>query len=413
MPHDDVSDWTRLCEGMLREAPEVAARVTQKLTALNAEHPVDPLLGADVVLQIEEILKVPWDPASAVAAVTTPLGRRRLRAMYERAVARGVPVQNVLRGLRIGLEEGISSADEVADREGLPGPVRQAMAHRLLGWSDLAMEVAAHQHEASQAPQPTRMTKFARVLGALRGGAHMTEQQWAVAEAAGHRRTETYWPVVVAAPREPERVRRIFDQLVEANALAALVDGEILGLFARVPERLPERSPGAALGIVVGVGDQVSVDAATHGFELAERARRVGAAIDAEGVYVFRELGALPAVVQDDDVGAALETSYVEPCLSVVGGEDVLGTVTAYLVAGGSAARAASALGVHENTVRHRLGRFRELTGGDLQDPQRRSEVWWALARRELRERWDGSESRSGLISAVLARSAAARPTAS
>ena len=43
--------------------------------------------------------------------------------------------------------------------------------------------------------------------------------------------------------------------------------------------------------------------------------------------------------------------------------------VRAWFAAGRSIPRAAEALHVHVNTVRHRLGRFGELTGANLDDP--------------------------------------------
>jgi DNA-binding PucR family transcriptional regulator len=41
-------------------------------------------------------------------------------------------------------------------------------------------------------------------------------------------------------------------------------------------------------------------------------------------------------------------------------------------------------LGVHVNTVRHRLNRFEEATGRSLHETEAIVEVWWALQRQQL-----------------------------
>jgi hypothetical protein len=39
---------------------------------------------------------------------------------------------------------------------------------------------------------------------------------------------------------------------------------------------------------------------------------------------------------------------------------------------------------VHPNTVRHRLERFKEITGRSLRETETLVELWWALQRRRL-----------------------------
>ena len=44
----------------------------------------------------------------------------------------------------------------------------------------------------------------------------------------------------------------------------------------------------------------------------------------------------------------------------------------------------AETLGLHANTVRHRLERFEEITGRSLRETETVVELWWALQRRRL-----------------------------
>ncbi|MBW5481488.1 helix-turn-helix domain-containing protein, partial [Streptomyces bambusae] len=54
-------------------------------------------------------------------------------------------------------------------------------------------------------------------------------------------------------------------------------------------------------------------------------------------------------------------------------------TLRAWLAHHGSWDRSAAALGVHRNTVRQRIARGAALLGRDLDDPDTRMELWFAL----------------------------------
>ncbi|MBO0876424.1 MAG: PucR family transcriptional regulator [Pseudonocardia sp.] len=65
------------------------------------------------------------------------------------------------------------------------------------------------------------------------------------------------------------------------------------------------------------------------------------------------------------------------------GGEVLLDTLRAWLAHHGGWDRTAAALGVHRNSVRHRIGQVERALGVDLADPDTRMELWFAL-------RWSG-----------------------
>ena len=58
---------------------------------------------------------------------------------------------------------------------------------------------------------------------------------------------------------------------------------------------------------------------------------------------------------------------------------DLLHTVDTFLKCQRRFQRTADMLNMHVNSLRHRLERYREMTGADLADTETVTEVWWAL----------------------------------
>ena len=65
--------------------------------------------------------------------------------------------------------------------------------------------------------------------------------------------------------------------------------------------------------------------------------------------------------------------------LQAYGRADLVGTVAAYLRYRGNRERTAAALGVHRNTLRHRVATATTVTGADLEDADTASRLWLAL----------------------------------
>ncbi|WP_371529083.1 PucR family transcriptional regulator [Streptomyces sp. NBC_01283] len=75
-------------------------------------------------------------------------------------------------------------------------------------------------------------------------------------------------------------------------------------------------------------------------------------------------------------------TAHARVLLAPLGGNEALtGTLRTWLSLHGSWDRTATALGVHRNTVRQRITRCAALLGSDLDDPDVRMELWFALSR--------------------------------
>ncbi|MFB6524356.1 PucR family transcriptional regulator [Streptomyces sp. NPDC056401] len=77
-------------------------------------------------------------------------------------------------------------------------------------------------------------------------------------------------------------------------------------------------------------------------------------------------------------VGAAEARAHAEALLGPLS-PALRATLRAWLAHHGSWDRSAAALGIHRNTVRQRIARAAALLGSDLDDPDTRMELWFAL----------------------------------
>lgn len=150
---------------------------------------------------------------------------------------------------------------------------------------------------------------------------------------------------------------RLGTSLVDESAGLAVVDEDVdLG-----------RLDGIA-GVSRACAPAELADAAREARLLAERAVALGRSLHAERA--------------DTGLGAAVDPvaarRFAERLLAPL--DERLGTVLrTWLAQHGNWDRTAAALGVHRNSVRHRIGRIERLLDVDLADPQTRMELWFAL----------------------------------
>lgn len=152
-------------------------------------------------------------------------------------------------------------------------------------------------------------------------------------------------------------------------------DGDLIGL-------LPAR-PVSVRGATVGLGPPRPAVQLADAFHLATRAVDVAEAFDLAGVHEFSELGLLPVIVADTDLGESLRARFVEPVRGRGRGRDdgreLLTVVDTWFAQGMHVDAVAEQLCLHANTVRNRLARFERLTSVDLRDTGDALQVWWAL----------------------------------
>ena len=163
----------------------------------------------------------------------------------------------------------------------------------------------------------------------------------------------------------------ILSVLPHGDVLAAELDGDVIGLSPQAP-----RSVTAG---VVGVGPAARPDELAGSFPLASRAMDAAIAFGLPGVHAFGDLGLLPAIVADTEVGEALWQRFVRPFDDVRYGAEIVSAIRAWFGCGMHVDRTAAQLAVHPNTLRNRIARFEDLTGADLHDAAAAMQVWWAL----------------------------------
>jgi purine catabolism regulator len=134
----------------------------------------------------------------------------------------------------------------------------------------------------------------------------------------------------------------------------------------------------SAAGLRVGIGEPHPINELTGSHETAGHALRL-TTLDAPVVSWSEGVrrGALSLI--DESRARAFATSYLAP---LEGNPDLVETLGSFLRHHGSLLKVAEDLGVHRNTVRHRVERIEALLERSLADPQVRVDAWVALRAR-------------------------------
>ncbi|GGU35949.1 hypothetical protein GCM10010259_28160 [Streptomyces daghestanicus] len=182
------------------------------------------------------------------------------------------------------------------------------------------------------------------------------------------------WYVVHARPTGPAAPDPVTAAALGAALGSPLVDpaGDVVRVLLPAT-REPAPQPGWTLG--------VSAPAEPAGWPAADaEAARALARARATRVPLLRHTGrpALSALVPAGEA-AAYARALLAPVAAVPALPETLRT---WLSLHGGWDRTAVALGVHRNTVRQRIARCAALLGADLDDPDVRMELWFALRQR-------------------------------
>lgn len=212
-------------------------------------------------------------------------------------------------------------------------------------------------------------------------GAPADRGERAVAHAVGVE-PDTDWCVVVCAPLrrpagEAARERRL--ARLRAAFGTQLLDTESDLAILIVPDAADPR--GVAAGLA---GEQVGISQPHRWPDLpgaAAEARRALATTRITGRPSGRDTGELLGGAIDPDVAARYAQAALAPVLAcgMATGTELLATLRTWLEQHGSWDRAAAMLGVHRNTVRNRIARVTQLLDKDLDDPDVRWQLLFAL----------------------------------
>ncbi|MEU6198369.1 PucR family transcriptional regulator [Streptomyces sp. NPDC047061] len=195
-----------------------------------------------------------------------------------------------------------------------------------------------------------------------------------------------HWTVVHG--RRPDGTPAVADP-AQLAALASLlgtpyvhIDGPALRALvpcaADARPGVPDRT--AELGWVLGYSAPATACDLPHADTQAGRALQRALAAGTPAVVHTADPLTLHALVAPADARELARTRFAPlDRAGPPGAAVLLDTLRTWLTLHGSWDRAAAALQVHRNTVRHRLARVADLLDVDLQDPGARMELWFAL----------------------------------
>ncbi len=372
--------WELLLDAILVDRVALARRIHDEIRAQLPGYGAlsDPELARDITVEIDCAVaaargghqRVSEGDLDAVAVV----GKMRAR--------QGVPIDEMFLAWRIGLQLILSHCRDVSGGVGIGASEMLELVQALLASSDRAMAIAAagHRGEELELARDDQETRTQLVKGILAGSMTPTEAR-AQAQARGLDPSADYRAVRArlepGIPRtEVERALGFQDAVLPRRGLCATIDGD-LGGFLRAPARND-------VPFAVGIGPPMPLESVGESFQRATRALSTAQAFGLVGVKSVESLGVLPAIVSDSDVGDALCRRYLDPLAGSTA--EIAASLRVLFDCKMQIDSAAERLFVHPNTLRYRVARFQELTGGDVGDPTIAFEVWWALQRARVRE---------------------------
>ena len=370
----------RLVGALLLRAPRLAElAVAEFQEAFPSYAELDPSELAPVVLRNTiSLLESVRDPGRDIDA-----DRVFYRESGEHRARMGITSDEMLHAWRIGLRVTRAEAYALARELDVGEDVLLGFVEALLHWGDVGMVESASGHRETELELARREQHHRANL--VRGILFGT-----LAPAAIRVQATTYglepqglYSAIRARPTADVTVRSLEYQLGVADAagprrgLAALLDGDLAGfVLAPVPSRV---------AVAVGVGPPASLAELENSFRLATRALESAAAAGLTGPVSIDQLGLVPAVIADRDVGEEVTRRIIQPVLAQgKPGITLIDTVARYLGNDLRLELTAAQMFLHVNTVRYRLRRFEELTGTSLRHVDDLVQVWWALRRRSL-----------------------------
>jgi hypothetical protein len=364
-----------LFEVLLKDVDGIAARIIAELRALPAYAAVPPEdLHPGAASHVRAMLSAARDRRTRTSAEE----RRVFAANGETRAHQGIPVEDLLRGWRVGIDHAWSELKIAGERAGLSDTDLLADLQALLAFTDEAMIAASIGHRRAELhlAQQEHESRLRFVQAVLFGSLppadlHMKAEAYSLDPASRYHAIRS--PLTDSfTPHDLERVLALPVAGPRAAGLTATMDGDIVGLAASPPI--------VDAPVPVGIGPAARLDAMEQSFRLATRALSTATAFGMTGMIHFADLGIRPAIIADRHISERLMARYVEPLRGASNSRDtLLSTIEVFMECGMSVAAAAERLHVHANTLRYRLARIAELTGVRLEDPDSTSELWWAI----------------------------------
>jgi hypothetical protein len=305
------------------------------------------------------------------------------RESGEERARMGITSEEMLHAWRIGMKITREHAYGLAQELEISDDVVLTFVEELLRHGDVGMleSASAHRETELEMARHEQHHRANLVRGILFGT--LAPAAVRVQAATYGLDTDALYCAVRARPTEEVGLRALERRLGVADGagprsgLAALLDGDLAG-FVAAPVK-------GKVGAPVGVGPAATLDGLENSFRLASRALESANATGLTGYVAVEELGLLPAVIADRDVGDEIMRRIIDPVLAHgKTGATLIETVSRYLENDGKLELTAEQMFMHVNTVRYRLRRFEELTGMNLRHVDDLVQIWWALRRHRL-----------------------------
>jgi hypothetical protein len=308
--------------------------------------------------------------------------RALLLDLGERRAAQGVPLEDMLRSWRMGIEEAMGYGTEIAPQIGLDEGEVFGFFQQAFEIVDEAMVEIARGHRTDPAPGDPEEGRRASLVRDLLEGNLSPEEVDSGCVGFGLDPLAAFTTFRARAPEGLESADAD-ERLGLAPAtgprlgMAAILGAELAGFSIDTP-------PRAGLDLIA-VGPPAAATELAVSYRVAGRVLAAAETFGLVGVQDLATAGLHTAVIERSELGGALVRDLIDPVRGKPSGEEILHSVDAWLSAGMRVEPAAERLFVHPNTVRYRLRRYQEMTGTDLSITEEAFRVWWALRRDQAR----------------------------
>jgi hypothetical protein len=322
-----------------------------------------------------------------LACLRVPDGALRglLNTFAVERAARGIPPESLAAGYQLGSRAMLALFDEVAGEVGLPADLVLAMHDSTWEFSNEAASVFSRvQHDLAMERARFDAERRSGFAAGILNGTFALEQINRDAHLFGLDPRARHVPLAARAGSAAgaELIRRAIASALRMPA-DRLLSAEVGGCLGFIAPNQPDHLAGHLSGQLVAAGPAVALDQLHDGFAEAVLALDTAELFRQTGVVKLADLGPRPLVLALERVAAGLSERH----LAALAGpgranNDIEETTRVYLDCDQQVSETAERLAVHQNTVRYRVHRFRELTGLDLRRTEDLVTAWWLLNRR-------------------------------
>ncbi|NUT95113.1 MAG: helix-turn-helix domain-containing protein [Saccharothrix sp.] len=349
----------RVVEDLVRVARRSSADVAALPEAETRRH-VQVLLAAAL-----DFFERAGEPDDRHFAAAEALGAAR--------AAQGISIDGLLRGVQAGRAEAMKIAIARGQGAGVPS---EAILEAVLDMDRYTGALERHvvngyhtaELELSRTTRDADTHLLRRLL--LAGDLPAPGELRRAGLTPGHR-----YHCLVSDVSDPGRARVLEQHLRATGGVFGLVEGRLSGLAPRLPTAVP--------GVLLIAAPASPLDRVHDIHPLCVAAARLAARSGRDGLHPLTDLAGEIALHAQPVLADLLADTLTGLDHTDDFHRELASTALVYLDHGHRLGHAATALHVHPNTVRYRLDRLAELTGGPWDDPPPSTLAglcrWWSL----------------------------------